>query len=1460
MASINSNTIEIDIIGNITLLENTLSRGVSSLHNFFNQATKLAKDQESEARASSIRAAKLMQETMEQKRRLFLAMHNDESNRRNKELQEAKSAESKKLSAYQSFFVAAENLSKQHVQNQVRREQEATTKLLQNFRIRQKEFEKHEKEITKTIEQEAIKQKNARHTAIQSIAHTIPFGIGRTAAFIGANAESFSASSGISASGVEAFSAAISKIPIPVIAAVAATFIIVKKTIDLAKQALFEYIVPAIGKGLQYNDLLENTTYGLAGIISQMTDIYRGQEQITKGAERWAGSLAISEDIVVMLQDAALKTRAVFTDLSRGMQEGFAPFLQMGGTQEQITPFVTRFIHLMATLKIPLREIGQEIRAFSNLDTNPRTARASFAIIGMAAKQMGVDFKEAKARLKSFAEDGTLVQWMMDNTKEFQRSGEAAMHTLSGQLSNVKELWDRILGEGTKELYEGLKKGLDDLVKSFVTFDKTGKAIFSPEAVATIKSIADVFQSLIPIVSSLIKLIANFLSVLTKIKDTLVSIASGTKWVIDLVITQPKWFKDLMGNKDATERTREERYAGVDKGGETRSSYKIRQDELKRIMDEREKQYKEGLFTPLKSGLDQYVFKNYSKDPRDSMFNFSHKPGTEEEAKAYEELTEFMKKLDIERYAEAKRKSEEWVKEHDAATKEVARLYLSLNKKITEQNIEILKSSGVISPEVAAFRVAILNAASEYNEAISEHKERAKFAVTKEEINSWNNVANAIQETREQAEKLALLNLSKHKVESLSFLFGKADAPIKATVEDSFDRNLKLQADTARLIADYTSKKMEQAADRFNEITEKHWRGPMSSVFADLGKTGGLNFLNVMQQGFDNLIEDGAANLTDALANLLGFGGTLSTSTEKDDAGNIIRTNYLRNGLSINESDYAKMLARQKQMQAAMGLAQIGFGSYQAGATGQKGSVTAGLIGGGISGASIGMSLATPGGPFTAAAGAVVGAIVGALVGAVTAAMGKAAAREEYKFAQISMNAFTGNLGLFNKKNIEEPEAEAMIARLQDTFDKFWGSYTALAIKFAAKYLPTLKDFFSEIPISIQPNASANFLKHWEEFIAGTLPDMLMEKFRGSLEDVAGTLGMGANKFTEIWTKLNTLDPSKTLELLGFVFETLTNFNKIQARRDMDVPSMGGGFSWGMLQSQANFDLNKRPINDFANIDEQIRNASKLSLAFAGMTSEQQIRAAHELSNLLVQRMEMEKEFAKQMVLFLQDSSRSFDSIRRQYNLEGMGSIVKGKDGTKTFAPNYQEQADYLKEYLDKIMIGIGNAANPDQLAYWQSEFFNTINQMGSIYQQMGPEAYEAFRQWMLGGAGQQGVLDIVQGAITTQVNTWGEAIADSTLNLFNQIQPAIDVFKNIVTITGDIIDQTGNKIGELPGKTREVIGAFGDLVTSIDTLVTKIDEIDLSGASSGTTIVASNSQTEFTSRIVRRRLASSAR
>jgi hypothetical protein len=1373
------------------------------------------------------------------------------------------------------------------------------------------EWRKSFADIEKIIEKASIQVKKfqgispGQHAALSTLAHSLPFGLGRTASFAMMNFSDMARDAGSATGVVSRLSAAISAIPIAPILAAAVAIQLMSKMWDMAKAAFTRFIQPAIKLGLNYNDIIENSRLGMAGLMFQMTELVKNNQVITDSTEKWNSALEISDRLVVQLQNAALKTRAVYSELARGMQEGFAPMLQAGIVESQVSPFVTRFIHLMSTLRIPLREIGQEMRAFFNLETNPRTARLSFVMINQAMKDWNTGLTETKERLQELKAEGTLFDWFMGKTTGAEISGLESMKTLGGYLSNLKEAFEAAMGEGTKGLYSALIDLSEQLLDSLIQVGESGKRTFNPELVTLIKAVASALESTAKALGNIVEKLLQVGGPISTMKEWFRlmkedTIAKTIKVSFEIVgdVGQVIWDKFL---KPA---------------GESVNKYNPVVWAANRAIN----QTKEWATTP--RGLYQYTNEFEPLDTKISQERgkqgFKLHPNA---ISTYEQLLPPLEAYDKAIEAVAKKGQETFRALRDAQIENLAvekkipqweATYLLALNKLTDKQKDF-QAAWAIEGDAISKRGSLKerfqhwSVLSEFNEEIELRKQIIKLQMdqaaaeerqkeSKERISTdrayEDYITNSTRKHRDAITELANLKAPSWQVkyttdiQKLEDAFADAELANKRLVQDNPAltsrqvkglndalKVLKDELDARRKIVEFQKlqnwmeaqrksgkdikwkteyeltpgsdtwvsegylkdylaqvQKYERGIEQFygkmwQDLERSHIQSAQMAgdVFNTVAREGAKGFGKVAAQNFNRLIQEGADKLGSTLLNF------------RADRLSELDFNMLS---PENKEKYNEIQrGRQNKIDAVTGMMSIGLGSYSAGRANQSGAIAGGVMGGALSGAGLGLQWGAKSGNLV---GAATGAIIGAIIGGIAAAMGKAAARDEYKYAKIAIDAY-GQASLFATKNLQPAEAKEMQARVQEQFDKFWNGYMNLAVKYGGDFIPKILD--QARTIIIQKEASKNFLKHFDELVNGIIPDNIMEVFRPTLKSIAGSLGMAADQFDKMFRKFDNLSPEKTLELFGIVFDALQKINKATAIYNNDSV-LGGGAEFNMMVARAGLDARQSYARQFAEEREEIR---KLAEMVTNLTGEGQVRALGEFGDSLEAMMQKHKQLAQEISNFLQNSLRTFAETRRNLQREGMGVFETDEQGNKVWKPDYQKQADFTKSYLDMAVRGIEGAQNLQEMEYWQGEFFKTFNELSTIYKQAGPEAYEAFRIWSIGADGQSGILATVQNAIQAKVGQWGAELANETNKLMADLKPAIDLFKQ------GVVD-TNTGVREFNGEIRRAIDPVRKFAAAVDDAAARLSNLGTGGGGVAQSSSVQADGQSFSSRVTDRR------
>lgn len=1192
------------------------------------------------------------------------------------------------------------------------------------------------------------------------------------------------------------------------------------KVLYYTAEAGLSFIGRMLKEGLEYNTLLQDSRLGIAGVLGSFANIVDAQKQLVPQAEKWNAALSISDRITQQLQVAAFKTKAVYSELARGIQEGLAPMLKARLGDEQLTPFVTRFIQTMTALRVPLREIGQEIRGIMAGDTNARTSR----VANLLFQDWLLQGKNVKAELKKlFTEDGGFYSWFMKNTEFTGKAGEEMMRNYDGALTNLKEAWERNLGAGTQALWGSLTNEILRASDALLIFDDKGNATFNENLVDIVKKLS---SALATIVDKAVTISINFLKPggtydtwrewFALMKRDFEEI--GKPIVKTITVNYKKWFEgsdeivkadSKYGDSQLHERKTTPswdflKYTGIapsisvgDEGYQTRNPlsaltyYGLNKYNKWANNVDKDERPASNIFTSVSAGVAPSPVSKRFIGPRAPKF------GIEPPVVAPEEPDE------------------------DAVNK-VARKARQLRdqldtiRKINRENTAMLQGNitlGVVGEAQKRLTESLLQLENERASKLNTINDLSaealqKMKMTRDDLITSTNKAFDVEKITKV--KQAITDLDEKMKHDHGFgsqevepFMAKQTIYVQKMIDDAAEKRKKKEAKDAEEYAKKRNKLEEEAADKYwdqmqaraDDFKEK-FKLPVADYLSDFISTGGKNFGKMAGAAFNKATVEGVDVLLDKFLGV--FAGV---SEVKNDKGEVVGYKGKGSGEVWNTRDQAAANnPRTQKAMAGFEFAQIGFGSYANAQANPKGAQTAGALGGAASGALIGAKMLSILGPY----GAVIGAILGAIVGWVGAAMGKADSRSQYKYGVFGVNA-KGEAGVSSLKNIQAPERKAMLARVQDTFDEFWNGYVTLLLKFPNAVIPKLK----AIDGKFQTEASANFLKHFEEWISGTLPDDIAIIFKGSMEKVYTGMGLSFGKFNELWKQFDKLDPKKALELWGIVADTL---QKVSDAIDffggaMHTPEKSGGKrravgtrsnglgTWEIQGAKIRDEKNSSFASIIAKEDKEIITFAK---NLENLTGEAQIRAASQLGDMMIQRMEREKQFLQQLINMADEAQQTVRKSLEDLTAEGF----KDAEGN----PDNKAQAQYWKKLADDALLRMGSATNPDQLNTAWNDYLAYVGRAQQSQAAMGPKNAEEARKWAMES------LRIGLEVFNQNIARLGTSINEINNKFLTEVQPYIDKFTGALDGTGTSIEHVRDEFDKLPDPIRKVREEFEDL------------------------------------------------
>jgi hypothetical protein len=306
---------------------------------------------------------------------------------------------------------------------------------------------------------------------------------------------------------------------------------------------------------------LEQTSFGIAGLITSLTDIRNAQGEVVKGTDAFKAAQLETIKIMQRLRIIAQQTAGSYQEIIDTFQQALAPGLAAGlniGQIEEVTKLVSQ---AASAIGLQQNQLNQEIRA---LLTGEGSA------INTRLFQTGLFSPETITRAKELGGPDGLLELIRTRLKGIAIAGQAALGTLTVEASNAADAFRQLLSESGGNFLTSLK----ELVRGFrqTIQQSSTESITDPKALGAFQALfdglADGVKSLLSSLRSLdLDALKTFLGTLG---DTIGAVVAGIGTAINVVVRglDPllSGFRVLVGVVKATVRALDDFTSGAFSG------------------------------------------------------------------------------------------------------------------------------------------------------------------------------------------------------------------------------------------------------------------------------------------------------------------------------------------------------------------------------------------------------------------------------------------------------------------------------------------------------------------------------------------------------------------------------------------------------------------------------------------------------------------------------------------------------------------------------------------------------------------------------------------------------------------------------------------------------------------------------------------------------------------------------
>ncbi|HEX8851274.1 MAG TPA: hypothetical protein VF761_17240 [Gemmatimonadaceae bacterium] len=481
----------------------------------------------------------------------------------------------------------------------------------------------------------------------------------------------------------------------------------------------------------------------------------------------------------------------------------------------------------------------------------------------------------------------------------------------------------------------------------------------------------------------------------------------------------------------------------------------------------------------------------------------------------------------------------------------------------------------------------------------------------------------------------------------------------------------------------------------------------------------------------------------------------------KDSNGNVIESGAGAMGSKEQKGALAKMGAAQ--------VAQAGFSGYAAGRGNGQATMSAALAAFG--------TYASTGNIYVAIAAA-----IASLIGSALSAQAK---QKDYKWGMPTFGA-NGRVDVYANKNILDSEREMMVSKFQNAVNDNWNSWVNILLKLPGANIPNISKLVptANDPIRyVQERPSANFMKHWDEYLANDLPkyiagkfkDSLKEAFTGAMEsltrgpitaDVKKALGAQFEKF---WTEAERLDQSTRKQFWSDMADGFVAFANAARRMENVNKALR---NLGQTRFDENGDFKISGDSDFVSwLKAGTQGIYDQARAMVNLTGPERVAAFKALGQSVEGVTKALSEYIAHIADVLRQLKQSFHDARYQMDLHRAGE-VRDANGNVIHEADRNAMARIMEAEYNRLMNRINNAAalglTADEVAADTQRAMSILNDIYML------DPTEAAYEWWLAQ------MAALEAASTAALQELGDLARDAVTALIESLQPFVDWFNGL--------------------------------------------------------------------------------
>ena len=213
--------------------------------------------------------------------------------------------------------------------------------------------------------------------------------------------------------------------------------------------------------GIQFNQVVEETRLGMAGILTSVGKITDDQHRVLEGAEKYAAAMTIAAEQQEKLRVDALSTVATYEELLDVFQIALGPGLAAGLKVDEVRQVAVLVSQAASAIHVAQNQLSEEVRSLLTGNIRVTTSRIA-QVLGLTNED-----------IRTATSAGTLFELLSERMKGFSLASKDAARTVGGLYLRLKDVLGLITGRAAGGLFEDLRTTLQGVFDSLTVREST---------------------------------------------------------------------------------------------------------------------------------------------------------------------------------------------------------------------------------------------------------------------------------------------------------------------------------------------------------------------------------------------------------------------------------------------------------------------------------------------------------------------------------------------------------------------------------------------------------------------------------------------------------------------------------------------------------------------------------------------------------------------------------------------------------------------------------------------------------------------------------------------------------------------------------------------------------------------------------------------------------------------------